>query len=420
MPNITPPHEAGRTAFEATFNHANIGLIISNGEGVIEQTNPYANRLFGYEDGELIGKKIEILIPASLRKRHVEHRADFNRKPEPRAMGLGMTLHAAKKDGTELPVEISLAHYVIDGKKHVVSFVNDITLRQKAEDGLRDLNRELERKVGERTGELTQALMELNHINANLSEEMEYRKKIEEDVRRSLEKEKELNELKSRFVSMASHEFRTPLAGILTSASLIARYGGVDDADKRVKHVGVIKAAVTNLTNILNDFLSLDKLETGKVECHPEVIALDDFMGEVIETVRPTVKRGQRIVYERGGGIGPVRADKNMLRNVLFNLLSNAAKYSAEGREIFLGAEVTGENLVLTVKDEGVGIPVAEQKHLFERFFRAKNVTTIQGTGLGLNIVRRYLDLMGGAIRFASEEGVGTTFTVTVPKGIPS
>lgn len=288
-----------QNAFEATFQYASIGLIISNDQGVIEQVNAYAEHLFGYDDGELVGQKVEVLIPAMLRARHEGHREGFSRNPGPRAMGLGMDLRAAKKDGTEFPVEISLAHYTLDGKRHVVSFVNDITLRKKIEDELKNLNRELEKKVAERTKDLTQALMELNHINASLSEEMEYRKATEASVRRSLEREKELSELKSRFVSMASHEFRTPLGGILTSASLIARYDKPEDAAKREKHVNTIKAAVTNLTGILNDFLSLDKLETGKIECHPESFSCEELIDETIESIQSSLKKGQRVVFAR-------------------------------------------------------------------------------------------------------------------------
>lgn len=414
MPNI--PRETNATAFEAMFSHAKIGLIVANAEGLIEDVNPFAVRLFGYDEDELIGKTIEVLIPSSLRTKHVHHRAGFNSNPGPRAMGIGLDLMATKKDGTEFPVEVSLAHYVIDGKMQVVSFINDITQRKKAEIELKELNKELEKKVAERTKDLTQALMELNHINANLSTEMEYRKKIEEDVRRALEKEKELNEFKSRFVAMASHEFRTPLGGILTSASLIARYEKPEDAEKRAKHVNTIKTAVLNLTNILNDFLSLDKLETGKIECHPTTFSLGELVSEIIETVEASANH-QRILHEHRGAHDLITADKTMLRNILTNLLSNATKYSPDDRNVHLTTESDDVRTVVTVKDFGLGIPAEEQRHLFERFFRAKNAATIQGTGLGLHIIKKYLDLMGGSIEFTSELNVGTTFTVILPKG---
>ena len=414
------PHETTPTAFEAMFNHANIGLVVSSAEGLIEDANPFAARLFGYSEDELVGKTIEVLIPSSMRVKHTHHRANFNRSPGPRAMGLGIDLMAIKKDGTEFPVEISLTHYVIDGKMQIVSFITDITLRKKAEAELKELNKELEKKVAERTKELTQALMELNHINMNLSNEMEYRKEIEENVRSALEKEKELNELKSRFVSMASHEFRTPLGGILTSAALISRYEKPEDAEKRAKHVNTIKAAVTNLTSILNDFLSLDKLEAGKVECHPTTFSIRELASEIIETLEASINKDQRILHEHRGFSDLIDADKTMLRNILINLLSNATKYSSGGQDIYLTTESDEMQTVVTVQDFGLGIPEAEQKHLFERFFRAKNAATIQGTGLGLHIIKKYLDLMGGSIEFSSRQNVGTTFPVVLPKGNPS
>ena len=213
-------------AYHALFQHSSLGIIISDEEGFINKVNPFANRLFGYEENELVGQKIEILIPQSIKGKHVSYRASYNKQPSPRPMGVGMDLRAARKDGTEFPVEISLAVYEADGKKQILSFISDITVRKKAEEALKQLNIELEAKVQERTNELSQAILELQHINASLSQ-------AEEDARQAYEKERELSELKSRFVSMASHEFRTPLSGILTSASLIGRYYALADKEKR-------------------------------------------------------------------------------------------------------------------------------------------------------------------------------------------
>lgn len=409
-----------KSAYRALFDHSSIGIVISDEDGVIEQANGYANHIFGYGEGELTGRRVEILVPPRLAGRHVDHRARYNQDPRPRAMGTGVDLWALRKDGSEFPVEISLASFERDGRWQIVSFVNDITKRKQAEEELRRLNAELEIKVEERTRELSQALLELGHINESLKTEMEQRKKVEAEVRRTLEREKELGELKSRFVSMASHEFRTPLGGIMTSAALIERYEDPKDADKRRKHVGTIKKAVHNLTNILNDFLSLDKLDQGKIHSHASVFGLPEFVRPLIDEMQEIAKGGYHIVYEHTGKPeGDVTLDREMFRNVLINLLSNAMKYSPAGAEIFCTTELAGDHLTLTVRDHGIGIPAAEQKHVFERFFRAKNAATTQGTGLGLNIVKRYLDLMGGTIGFSSEEGRGTTFTVTLPaKGV--
>jgi signal transduction histidine kinase len=230
-----------------------------------------------------------------------------------------------------------------------------------------------------------------------------------------LEREKELNELKSRFVSMASHEFRTPLAGIMTSISLIGKYVGDENQPKRDRHVQTIKKSVRNLTSILNDFLSLDKLEQGKITSNPIQFDFVSFLAELAEEFRETSQKNQNLVLEHKDLSIFLYLDREMIRNVLVNLISNAVKYSPEASTITLSSEVKGDRLVVSIKDQGMGIPEADQRHLFERFFRAKNVTNLQGTGLGLNIVKRYLDLMNGMISFESKENTGTTFTVSLP-----
>ncbi len=396
-------------AIEAMFNAASLGIIISNADGLIQQINPYTSRLFGYNDQELVGQKIEILIPRNLREKHIAHREQFNQKPRARAMGLGMNLFGLKKDGSLLPVEVSLTHYERNGIKEIVSFISDITERKKAEDALKSLTQELEKKVEERTQELSQAFIELQHTNENLQ-------RAEEEAREALGKEKELNELKSRFVSMASHEFRTPLSGILTSASLISKYDASEDQEKRHKHINTIKASVQNLTTILNDFLSLDKLEQSKTECRFVSLDLKDCIQGLIEEMETLAKKGQCILYKHVGAQVEVQTDKDMLRNIFINLLSNAIKYSGEEKEIQVTTEVQDAWVTLKVQDAGIGIPENDQKYLFEKFFRAHNANAIQGTGLGLNIVKRYLDLMGGNIDFSSEENRGSTFTVRLPR----
>ncbi|HTA26454.1 MAG TPA: ATP-binding protein, partial [Bacteroidia bacterium] len=245
------------------------------------------------------------------------------------------------------------------------------------------------------------------------------KKKAEEDMKRALEKEKQLNELKSRFVSMASHEFRTPLSTILSSSSLVEKYLDKADSDpasvkeNTTRHLKRIKSSVGNLTSILNDFLSLDKLEQGKVDIKPSHIQIDKFSEELIDEIQGTLKRGQKIIYKNNGDTS-IYIDKQMLKNILYNLISNASKYSDEGSIIEFASTLDKTGLNLAVTDHGIGIPDNDQIHLFERFFRAKNVTNIQGTGLGLNIVKRYTDLLNGTISFSSSEGKGTTFTIQI------
>ena len=230
----------------------------------------------------------------------------------------------------------------------------------------------------------------------------------------TLEREKELNELKSRFVSTASHEFRTPLSAILSSVSILEMYNKEEQAEKRKKHLDRIKSSVDNLVDILNDFLSLDKLEQGKFEIAEERFNLREFAIDIIEEIQGMLKRGQNIDFVFKGK-KEITKDKKILRNVLLNLLSNAIKYSGENKMIELNIEVNKKGVIIKVKDNGIGIPADEQKNLFEKFYRATNAVNIQGTGLGLNIVKKYVELLGGIINFVSKPNHGTTFKIEFP-----
>lgn len=237
----------------------------------------------------------------------------------------------------------------------------------------------------------------------------------EQEMKQSLEKERSLNEMKSRFVSIASHEFRTPLSTILSSISLVERYLQTGDQEKRAKHIERIRTSVKNLTEILNDFLSLEKLEAGKIEIRPEPLHIIRFAEELREELQALAKPGQEIRFVHSGAREEIVSDKQLLRPICINLLNNAIKYSPEHSIIEFYTD-TRSGLQVVVRDYGIGIPSEDQQHLFERFFRAGNVTAIQGTGLGLNIVRRYVGLLGGDIRFTSEVQKGTTFTILFPE----
>ena len=375
--------EAG---FRALFEYATIGIVVISREGRIELANPCVQKMFGYENAELIGQPVEVLIPKSLGRKHVAHREGYFDRPKARPMGLGMELYARKKDGQEFPVEISLGHYELNGETFAVAFVTDITQRSEAEQKLKKMNEELESRVQERTLELTE----------------------------SLAREKELGEMKSRFVSMASHEFRTPLSAILSSAALIDRFTVKEEEEKRKKHIERIKSSVQNLTDILNDFLSLDKLEQGKVEVETVNVDMREFVDDILEEMQGMLKEGQRITYVQQGE-NEIFQDRKILRNVLLNLLSNAVKYSEVNQEIILATSVDESEVSISVKDEGIGIPEEEHQHLFTKFFRAKNAINIKGTGLGLTIVKRYVELMNGTIGFTSNVNKGTTFIVKFP-----
>jgi len=242
-------------------------------------------------------------------------------------------------------------------------------------------------------------------------------KRVEQNMIKALEKERELNELKSRFVSMASHEFRTPLSTILTSLSLANRYHGLGNEENLQKHYGRIKSSVHILTSILNDFLSLDKLESGMIGANPEPLNLRLVIDDLIDEMQAMCKAGQSISFTFEGE-EMVTTDQNMLRNIVVNLVSNAIKYSGENSVVEVEAVVKDSRVLVHVRDHGIGIPSADQHHIFERFFRAQNSTNIQGTGLGLNIVKKYLNLLGGDIWYESTPMVGTVFSFVIPQNL--
>jgi PAS domain S-box-containing protein len=246
----------------------------------------------------------------------------------------------------------------------------------------------------------------------SVSQNITSMKRAELEIRKSFERERELNEMKSRFVSTASHEFRTPLTAILSSASLIALYKSTKDEPQRQKHIKRINSSVANLTEILNDFLSLGKLEEGKVRNQPVEFDIRELCEDIRDETGALVKPGQEVILTYRLEETVAFLDIQLVRNIIINLLSNAIKYSPEGSVIELDAVKEGGLLLFSIKDKGIGIPEEDKKHLFETFFRARNVETIKGTGMGLHIVKKYLSLMDGDINFESTLNEGSKFTV--------
>jgi PAS domain S-box-containing protein len=239
-------------------------------------------------------------------------------------------------------------------------------------------------------------------------------KRAQDEIKNALQKEKELNEMKSNFVSMASHEFRTPLSTILSSVSLMEHYRTTETQDKRDKHIQRIKSSVSEMVSILEEFLSLEKIEEGKVEINNEMFYLEELVEIVCSKFNNVLKAGQQIQRFHQGE-KEVLLDKNFTDHIVTNLISNAVKYSPAGTNVTVKTSVDNNNIRVVVKDEGIGISKEDQEHLFERFFRASNTGSIKGTGLGLHIVKRYIDMMDGTISIESKVGEGCTFTVTMP-----
>jgi len=269
---------------------------------------------------------------------------------------------------------------------------------------IKSMNAQLEQKVEDRTKMLREALSELE--------------RSKDELNAAFENEKELGELKSRFVTMASHEFRTPLSTILSSAYLLEKYNELHPDPKVEKHIHRIKAAVGGMKNILEDFLSLGKLEEGLVQTNAELLSvagLDSMLKEFLQELDGLLKPGQKIDYINSVD-RDIRIDKTLVKNILINLVSNAIKFTDDNDTIRLITAIEEGNFVVTVEDNGIGISEEDQQHLFERFFRAKNASNIEGTGLGLHIVAKYLELMNGTITMKSKLNEGSTFTISVPQ----
>lgn len=391
----------GETALHALFEFATEGILITNAFGEISMINPSACKLFGYEEKELIGQKIEKLVPEQFRSRHQKQREEYTETPHPRSMGKGIELYALRKDGSFFPVEISLSPYISSKERFIIAFIVDITERQEAQKKLKNYSKELEKEVEQRTMVLREAIDELE--------------KTKEELNVIIAKEKELNDLKTRFVSMVSHEFRTPLATILSSLSLVSKYTEIQDKEKQEKHIQRIKNSVNNLTEILNDVLSLSKLEEGKIIVSKELISIESEIKEIITEMQLICKPGQKIHYQHKGNNEMAYLDPKILRHVMMNLISNAIKFSHENQPIKVDSMNDENEIFLSVKDEGIGISEEDQKNLFESFYRAQNAVNIQGTGLGLNIVARYVDLCGGKIKLESKLNNGTKFIIKIP-----
>lgn len=343
-------------------------IFLIDPEGRVMSWNQGAQQIKGYTEAEIIGKPISIFYTDEDNQQGEPFLNLKRALEEGRYESIGLR---KRKDGTIFYADVVFTPFH-DDKNHLKGFIK---------------------------------------ITRDITE----RKKAEEDILRTLHREKELNEMKSRFVTLASHEFKTPLSVILSSVSLIEKYTETDQQDKRVKHIQRIKSNVNNLKQILNDFLSLEKLEGDIVQNNPVNTDLADFTRETIQDMETALKEGQQIHLHIEGTPQPFRVDNQLLRNVLNNLFSNAIKYSPENAEIDCTLGYQASTIDIHIKDRGIGIPPEEQALLFERFFRATNSAGISGTGLGLSIVKKYLDLMGGQIRLSSTPGQGSTFTVTIP-----
>ena len=349
-------------------------MIVTAVDGTIALVNGQAESLFGYDRNELVGRPVEILIPAEHRDRHREHRHDFVASPQVRPMGVGLSLAGRKRSGVEFPVEISLAPLHSDAGLLVAAAVRDITTRRDAE--------------------------------ALVVQALERERKVTERLR-------ELDRLKDEFLSTVSHELRTPLTAIVGFAELLSVSGDLDPA-RRTYLLQRIVANATDMAGMVEQLLDYSRLQAARVTLHLEPLTLDDLVARSISALSGVL--GQHRLETSAHLPAPIMADAAAIERVLTNLLSNAAKFSPDGTVIRVRARVHGAEAVVEVADEGPGVDPADQARIFERFFQGiPAVVGKRGTGLGLSVARQYVQMMGGRIWVSSEPGRGATFSVSVP-----
>jgi PAS domain S-box-containing protein len=342
-------------------------LLVTTASGIIKTVNQAAQNLFKYSQEELLSQPISMLITdeASLQKitsLYASGSGEFLKDLE---------VVCQTKTGETITVGFSCSAIEtdIEGLQNFVYIGRDITERKRAE----------------------------------------------AEMIKAIEHEKELRELKSRFISMASHEFRNPMTSILSSIELLEIYGDVWTGEKKLKHYERTKAAVKRMTELLEDVLLVSKAEAGKLEFNPTPLLLKDFCTNLVEEIQLSINEKHKINFVYSGQCNKVCMDEKLLLHILINLLTNAIKYSPQNTTVHFGCYCEDKEVTFEVQDEGIGIPPEDQQRLFESFHRAKNVGNIPGTGLGLAIVQKSVELHGGKITLESEVGVGTTFRVTLP-----
>ena len=386
---------------KAIIDNAIDGIITIDEYGIIETINPAGCTLFDYTEQEVIGKNIAMLMPEPDKGQHDRYLKTYKETGKAHIIGIGREVKGLTKSGVIFPFRLGISEVQYSGRKIYTGFIHDLTREKEAEANVEVYATHLEEQIEGRTQTLMASVSNLEEANSK--------------VNQILEKETELGLLKSRFVSIASHEFRTPLSSILLSIILIEKYSGDCINPNIAKHIGKIKTSVGNLTGILNDFLSVERLEAGAFKPALSVFDILQFAEEITEEMQLVAKEKQQIIYQHTGIQSKVKLDIALLKNAVINLISNAIKYSGEDSFIEFNTVISEGNLTILIKDNGIGIPEGDHKHLFEAFFRAHNTGSIPGTGLGLHIVTRYIHLMQGTISFESKVNHGTTFTLSFP-----
>lgn len=366
-----------RKLFETFMENSPILSWITNVQGIIQYLNPAYSKAYHLKK-EHIGKSVFDIFPHPIAQQICNNNE--------------LVMQTSQSIRT---IERALAP---DGNEHIYQVVK---FPVNSDDGI---------YIGGWAIDLTEEIA----LRENLRKSLDDLRYSEQELKKSLEKELNLSQLKSRFVSMASHEFRTPLSTMFSSVFLLERYTTSEQQRNRVKHLNKIKEAIHHMNALLEDFLSLGKLDEGKTSVACSEFDLPELMNEVMEEIEPLRRQGQTVYFDCSN-TKQVHSDKKLLKNILVNLVSNACKFSNENKRIWVKSEKCNNEMQITVKDEGMGICKDDQKYLFETFFRGRNVQNIQGTGLGLHIIKRYVELLHGKVELESEVEKGTTVSLLLP-----
>ncbi|SNR72190.1 PAS/PAC sensor signal transduction histidine kinase [Lutibacter agarilyticus] len=401
--------------FDILFEAIPEGVIVVNEKRMIAATNASIEGMFCYKKEELIHQPIEILIPKKYHLEHPKHFDAFLKKSSIRKISNNVNLVGITKNNKEFPIEIGLNPFKVNGSTYIIALIIDITKRRDDERKIKFLNSKLEKKIKLRTLELENTINQLKQLNKDYKSEIKRRIEAEIQIKDALKKERELNELKTKFLSMVSHEFKTPLSGILTSATLFGKYKLEDQQQNRDKHIDIITNKVRYLNNIINDFLSIERLESNKVVYKFSEFNLSKIVNEVVYNSNLLLKPGQQINTSKNSDAYILYQDEKILELVLTNIINNAIKYSPQDTTINLEFYKEKKAIVFKVTDKGIGIPKKDQKFIFNRYFRAENALNSQGTGIGLNIVKSHLENLGGSIIFRSKENEGSMFKFELP-----
>jgi len=373
------------TRFRELIENAPDAILQVDPTGKIVVANRTAERMFGYAREELLGENVDKLVPMKARADHMKHRANFARSPKIRPMGSGMELSALRKDGIEVPVEISLSPSYQESGTNVTAVIRDVSERRQTE-------------------------VQLRSLQENYMAELEARQK-EAD---------RLNRLKSEFLASMSHELRTPLHTIIGFADLLGEENDGPLNEKQRRFLRHIQEDSEHLLGLINDVLDLSKIEAGGVSLRIEDVSLAALISDAVNAIRPRAAIKSLALDTSDIFPGLVAVDPMRLKEVFYNLLSNAVKFTPEGGDITLQTEEEGRFVRITVSDSGIGIPADQLEQVFEKFYQVGYAASgvREGTGLGLAICRRLIEMHGGRIWIESAPGCGSHFHFTVPKAM--